>query len=75
MQLKDCESIIKILESEIASKSPAIEAHRQTTSANIEALTGTMCILCERKLVTYSISMSNLYLAEAIKGLVLCRQL
>ena len=40
MQLKDCESIIKILESEIASKSPAIEAHRQTTSASIEALTG-----------------------------------
>ena len=41
VQLKDCESIIKILESEIASKSPAIETHRQTTSASIEALTGT----------------------------------
>ena len=40
LQLKDCESIIKILESEIASKSPAIKAHKQTTAASIEALTG-----------------------------------
>jgi len=39
-ELRDCESIIKILEVEISSKSPAIEVHIQTTSASVDALTG-----------------------------------
>ena len=39
--LRDCENIIKILEEELAAKTPAIDIHLQTTSSNIKMLTGT----------------------------------
>ena len=38
--LRDCENLIKILEAELAAKTPAIDAHVQTTSSNITMLTG-----------------------------------
>ncbi len=39
-ELRDCENIIKILEEELAAKTPAINVHLQTTSSNIKMLTG-----------------------------------
>lgn len=39
-ELRDCENIIKILEEEIAVKTPAISAHVQTTTSNIQMLVG-----------------------------------
>ena len=39
-ELRDCENIIKILEEEIAAKTPAIGAHVQTTTSNIQMLVG-----------------------------------
>ncbi|CAI8027711.1 Rho guanine nucleotide exchange factor 12 [Geodia barretti] len=37
-EIQDCESIIKLLESEIATKSPPIDAHIRTTAASVQAL-------------------------------------
>jgi hypothetical protein len=69
-EIQDCESIIKLLESEIASKSPPIDAHIRTTAASVQALSSRhpvtkmaddMDLLASRKALTTSTTHSKAY--------------
>lgn len=72
-ELCECQNIIKILEEELAAKTPAIDIHLQTTFSNIKTMTGeSLCTYMYRYTselgVKLLVSLSLFFRGATIRG-------